>query len=221
MRALGIVGSYTVGGVIDTAVGEALAGAEDAGFAVEKVFLADKDIRYCRNCRSCAQDEGATPGHCVIDDDMAGIIEACRAADVLVLGAPVNMGAATAVTKAFQERLLPLAYWPWSKSIPVARVLRRAPRPRAVLVASSVSPAFLARRVFGAMGTLRAIAGTFDARVTDELWLGLVGRTPGHSLPEAHRARARRAGVHAAWRRGLDPERLLDEARRHLPRPWP
>jgi multimeric flavodoxin WrbA len=58
MRAIGIAGSYRKSGVVDTAVGEVLAGATEAGAEVEKVLLGDHHLEYCRNYRFCTQAPG-------------------------------------------------------------------------------------------------------------------------------------------------------------------
>ena len=53
MKALGIVGSYRKGGINDTVVGKILEGAADRGAQTEKVFLPDRNVLFCRNCREC------------------------------------------------------------------------------------------------------------------------------------------------------------------------
>ncbi len=63
MKALGIVGSYRKGGINDSAVELILQGVASRGVTTEKVFLADKKIHYCRNCRSCAQQPGTDSGN--------------------------------------------------------------------------------------------------------------------------------------------------------------
>lgn len=213
MRAIGIVGSYRKGGVVDVAVEEALAGATEAGAAAEKVFLGELHLEYCRNCRACSQEPGDDPGRCLIEDGMADLIARCRAADVLVVGSPVNMGAATAVTKAFLERLTPNAYWPWGAMAPKVRRRPGAPRPRAVLVASCGAPAFMGRWGFGAMHTLRSIASSLGATVVDEQWLGLMARRPDQAPTARQRAALRRAGRRAATRPAFDLAGLAEQLR--------
>ena len=58
MKIIAIVGTYRKGGVIDTAVDEILASAREADAEVSKVYLIDRHIEFCTNCRSCTQEPG-------------------------------------------------------------------------------------------------------------------------------------------------------------------
>lgn len=55
IKVLAIVGSYRKGGIIDTATDEILASAREEGAEAEKIYLIDKHIEFCTNCRSCTQ----------------------------------------------------------------------------------------------------------------------------------------------------------------------
>ena len=59
-----------------------LKGAEKSGAETKQVFLAEKDIRYCRGCHSCWKE---TLGKCVIQDDMAGVLSLVAGASIFVL----------------------------------------------------------------------------------------------------------------------------------------
>ncbi|MBS4982443.1 MAG: flavodoxin family protein [Lachnospiraceae bacterium] len=59
-------------------------GAKESGHHVEKVFLAEKQIGYCRGCGVCN-----TTHACVQKDDMAEILDKMVKADVIVLATPV------------------------------------------------------------------------------------------------------------------------------------
>lgn len=173
MKALGIVGSYRVGGVNDTVVGKILEGAAARGAETEKIFLADSDVRFCRNCRECLQPPGNEPGECFIEDDVQELIRKCLASDLLILSSPVNFGSMTAVSKAFLERLVCLAHWPWGRPAPKLRHL--AGRRMAVLVTSSAAPSMLTR--FGAFNSLTELgkmAELLHAEVAARLHYGLV-----------------------------------------------
>lgn len=172
MYVLAVTGSYREGGINDTYIREVLRGAESWGARTDKIVLARRRINYCLNCRACAQGGGCEPGRCVQDDDMAAIIGQCLEADALVLSAPVNFGAATAVLKAFLERLSPLAHMPWGSYLPRPRLTTR--RRQAVLVTSSMAPAPLARIGTTSMRSLEQAAELLGARVVARVYLGLV-----------------------------------------------
>jgi multimeric flavodoxin WrbA len=59
-------------------------GAIKAKHQVEKVFLAEKTINYCKGCYACGGN-----GECVQEDDMSRILGGMMAADVIVLATPV------------------------------------------------------------------------------------------------------------------------------------
>jgi len=83
------------------------------GAETEKVYLVDKHIEFCRNCRMCTQEKDVgRRGKCVHDDDMAEILGKVDAADGLVLAAPTNFSNVNALTRRFMERLIVYGYWP-------------------------------------------------------------------------------------------------------------
>ena len=57
-KVVGIVGSYRKGGIIDNAVSSVLDGAQECGAETKKIYLLDKHIEFCANCRTCTQEEG-------------------------------------------------------------------------------------------------------------------------------------------------------------------
>ena len=191
-RILGIVGSYHKGGVIDTLVTEALTGAQELGALTEKVYLTDKRIEFCRNCRACTQAPGPEPGKCVHSDDMDGLLDLWKESDGLVIGAPVNFFNVTAVTRRFMERLVRFAYWPWGQWSPKMRV--KPTNKRAVLITSAAMPGILGRIFTGAPRALRLIATTLGAKPVASLCVGLVAQEPHARPPERAIRQARKAG---------------------------
>ena len=93
-----------------------LAGARELGTETRKIYLIDQHIEYCRNCRSCTQNEGMERQSCVIQDDVAGILAEIERADTVVLASPVNFYNVTAIFRVFLERLLGCVYWPWGQA---------------------------------------------------------------------------------------------------------
>ena len=135
LKVLGVIGSYRKDGIIDSAVSEILKGAEENGGEVEKVYLLDYQIEFCRNCRSCMQVSGPDRGKCVIEDDLERLLARIETADCLVIGAPVNVGNLNALTRRFMERCVGYGYWPWGTSIPKGR--KKAKSKKSILVSSS------------------------------------------------------------------------------------
>jgi multimeric flavodoxin WrbA len=98
-RVLAVVGSPRKGGNTDILVDEILAGASEAGAAVEKVRLTDLEIAPCKACSACR-----ATGECVQKDDMREMFEKMKASDIWVLGTPVYWWGPSAQLKAFVDR---------------------------------------------------------------------------------------------------------------------
>ena len=192
-RFLGIVGSYRKGGVIDTVVSEILETAGENGAIASKIYLADCKLDFCTNCRECTQPLGSKRVPCVIhrNDDMNEILEQIEKSDTIVIGAPVNMGSANALTQQFVERCAGYFYFPWGARYPVLRdkKIRRS----AILVSGSAAPAFMNNSFFGgALMTLKAIADLIGADVVETIKVGHVisnnFEVPDRSLRKARKA---------------------------------
>lgn len=192
IKVTAIVGSYRKGGVVDTAVDEILDAAREAGADVAKIYLIDRQIEFCTNCRSCMQQEGVKRGDCTIVDDMGAILDALDRSDAIVLASPMNFGTVTAVMKKFIERLACLAWWPWGMNAPKMRNERKLKR--AVVVASSAAPAILAQLSSQIVGLLKKTAGALGARTIGVLFIGLAAQRPDQGIGERARKRARCLG---------------------------
>ena len=191
-RVTAIVGTYRRGGIIDSAVDEILNSAKEEGFETRKIYLIDRQIEFCKNCRACTQQEGREPGKCCIDDDMVGMLAEIEGSDAIVLGSPVNFGTVTAVMKRFIERLVCFAYWPWGMNAPKAR--NKEMRKRAVVVVSFAAPSLLTRLMTRTGGLLKKTAGLMGARTVGVLFIGLSSREEEQQLPERIREKARYLG---------------------------
>ena len=173
-KIVAVVGTYRPGHVIDTAVDELLAGAEKGGAQVEKIMLLDQHIEFCRNCRACTQMEGPERGACPIEDDMRGILDTLEGADGIVFASPVNFGTVTALMKRFIERFICYAYWPWDVPKAPAVRLKKKVKP-AVLITSSMCPAFIARWMMpNALKTMKSAAACLGAKPIGKLFFGMV-----------------------------------------------
>lgn len=187
-----IVGSYRKGGIIDTAVDEILASAREEGAEVAKIYLIDRHIEFCTNCRACMQQEGRRRGECRIADGMGAVLDEIERSDAIVLASPMNFGTVTAVMKRFIERLACYAWWPWGMNAPK---MRNEPKEkRAVVVASSAAPALLARMSTQIVGLLKKTAGVLGARTVGVLFIGLAAQQPRQELGERTRREARSLG---------------------------
>jgi multimeric flavodoxin WrbA len=192
MRVTAIVGSYRKGGVIDTAVDEILASARQEGAEATKIYLIDAHIEFCTNCRACTQQEGRQRGLCCLTDDMSVVLDQIERSDALVLASPMNFGTVTAVMKRFLERLVCFAYWPWGTSAPKVRNDRKDKY--AVVVASSASPAFLARLLTPMVSLLKKGARLLGAKRIDVLFIGFAAGQQRPTLGERTQKKARRLG---------------------------
>jgi multimeric flavodoxin WrbA len=191
-RVVAIVGSYIKGGTTDSAVDAILAGAREKGAITHTIYLTDKHLEFCKNCRQCAQKPGTERGHCEQQDDLEPILAAVEAADAIVLGSPVNYGNVTALFRTFMERLLGFSYWPWGQGVPKPR--QEKPVRKAVLVATSGMPGIFIPLFTGVAGSLRLAARMLGARTVGHLWVGLSAMEPRHPLSARSRERARRMG---------------------------
>lgn len=83
-----------------------LEGAEKEGAECDLVYLQKHKIKPCLGCFKCWLK---TPGQCVQKDDMAGLLERMRTADVLVCATPLYVCGMSAQLKAFFDRIIPIA----------------------------------------------------------------------------------------------------------------
>jgi len=91
---------------------EVLLAAREAGAETTKIYLLDKHIEFCSNCRTCTQEAGREPGKCPIADDMRAILDEIKGSDAIVLASPMNFWTVTALMKRFIERLVCFAFRP-------------------------------------------------------------------------------------------------------------
>jgi len=83
-----------------------LAGAREAGAETEVIYLKDYEIKHCIGCFTCW---AKTPGVCVHKDDMAGLLEKLRQAQVVVYATPLYVFTMSGLMKDFVDRIIPLA----------------------------------------------------------------------------------------------------------------
>jgi multimeric flavodoxin WrbA len=99
IRLLAIAGSPRRRGNTEGLLDRFIAGAEQAGAAVEKIVLARLKIGGCVACEKCFES-----GMCAIDDDFQKVYHKLIAADVIALAAPLYFWNVPAQTKALIDR---------------------------------------------------------------------------------------------------------------------
>jgi multimeric flavodoxin WrbA len=191
-----IVGTYRKGGIIDQAVNEVLAAAKEAGAGVTKIYLVDRNIEFCRNCRACTQQQDIRRGECVIGDEMCAVLDDIEKSDAIVIASPVNFGTVSAVMKKFIERLVCFAYWPWGKAAPKIRDQRKSRK--AVVISASAAPAILTRLFTKTIKQLKTAAGLLGAETTGVLVIGMAALSPQQEISEGAKRKAHRLGTQLA-----------------------
>ena len=101
MNIVVLSGSPRKGANTDTMVDTFAETAREGGHTVEVVRVAGKKIAGCLGCQYCFGHEGA----CVQKDDMAGVIESLKNADMVVFASPIYWFDITAQEKAVIDRL--------------------------------------------------------------------------------------------------------------------
>lgn len=112
MKILGILGSPRIGGNSDVLLGQALAGAKEAGAAVERIVLDHKRIAGCKDCKKCNEN-----GVCAVKDDMQEIQAKILDADAIIHSCPVYFWSMTGQMKTYLDRWCVFfdAEWRWHK----------------------------------------------------------------------------------------------------------
>ena len=180
-RILAINGAYRRDGITDQAVDRLLDEAARLGAEVEHIHLRDYPIEFCRNCRECMQQPGEAPGKCVLGDGMVDIVQKIEQADALVLAAPTNFSAVTALFKRFMERLAVYGYWPWGAMAPVFRKAKAAKKP-AVIISSCAAPGLLGKLTYGTNQSLKVAARTVGGKIVGRMFTGLAAQERGQEL---------------------------------------
>ena len=120
-------GSPRKGGNSDLLCDAFQRGAEESGHTVIKVRVAEKKIAPCRGCYFCSEHDG----ECVMQDDMAELLQAIIDADVLVLASPVYFYSVAAQLKAVIDRTV--ARWTEVKNKELYYIMTAADAERSAL----------------------------------------------------------------------------------------
>lgn len=98
-KVLVLSGSPRKSGNSDLLCNQLVLGTKEAGNKVEKIFLSEKKIGYCRGCYACESS-----GRCVQKDDMEEILEKMVNSDVIVMASPVYFYTIDAQIKTLIDR---------------------------------------------------------------------------------------------------------------------
>lgn len=101
-KILILSGSPRKGGNSDILCEEFTKGAKESGNNVEKIYLDDLKIAFCKACYACRNT-----GKCFQKDDMEEVLNKMVEADVIVLATPVYFYAMDAQMKVLIDRTLP------------------------------------------------------------------------------------------------------------------
>ena len=129
-KILILSGSPRKGGNSDYLCDKFSEGARDAGHDVEKIFVSEKKIGYCRACYACRNSH-----KCIIQDDMPEILDKMIQADVLVLASPVYFYSINAQIKTVLDRTL--ARWTELKNREFYYILTAGEDNRAIMERSA------------------------------------------------------------------------------------
>lgn len=101
-KILVLSASFRKGGNSDSLCDQFIKGAKDAGHEVEKVFINDRKINYCRGCGICNKTH-----QCILKDDMAEILDKMVKADIIVMATPVYFYSMNGQMKTLIDRSVP------------------------------------------------------------------------------------------------------------------
>ena len=104
-KILVLAGSPRKNGNSDMLCEQFAVGAQSAGHEVEKIYVSEQKIGYCKACYFCEKTN-----KCFQDDDMTEIIEKLIDADVIVLATPTYYYSMSAQLKTLIDRTLPTYY---------------------------------------------------------------------------------------------------------------
>jgi len=100
MKIVGIMGSPRTNGNSDTIARQILLEAEKLGADTETFVLNNLTYKGCQACMGCKIGSDT----CVIKDDLAPVLAAVAAADVLIMTSPIYFGQVTGQLKTFIDR---------------------------------------------------------------------------------------------------------------------
>lgn len=198
-------------------VSEFMKGVEQAGAEVENIFLAKKKICPCMGCFGCWLKK---PGHCVIIDDMAELLEKFSASDMVVFATPLYVDNVTGITKNFMDRLIPLAdpHFEKDEGGECVHIIRSEKRPKLVVISNCGFPEQSHFQVLELL--FKRIARNMRSEVVGEIYKagGAILKDAPFILKLA--VYRYKKLLQAAGREIVETGRLSDETRSKLEKPF-
>lgn len=151
-RLLAILGSPHPDGSTAAMLACAVAAAERAGWAVDRVELYREEIGLCRGCRACIET-----GVCAVPDGVQRIARLLQGCDAVVLAAPTYWANLPAAVKNLFDRLLGTAMEE-TKTFPKPRL---SPRQQYLLLTACNTPAPFDYLCGQSRGAIRAMEEFF------------------------------------------------------------
>ena len=105
MKVLAILGSRNPKGQTARTADALLEGVKSLGGDAEMVFLPEVKIERCGQCDERGWGICRSEGHCVIEDDFAGVVDKLKKADTVVFATPVYFSDLSESIRAFLDRL--------------------------------------------------------------------------------------------------------------------
>ena len=105
MKLIMVLGSRNPEGQTARAADALLEGFIEAGGTGERIFLPTVKLERCRQCDERGWGTCRSEGQCVIEDDLAAIVDRIREADVAVFATPVYFGDLSESMRALTDRV--------------------------------------------------------------------------------------------------------------------
>ncbi|MCD7782177.1 MAG: flavodoxin family protein [Methanosphaera sp.] len=104
-NVLVLMGSPRLDGNTNILCDQFIKAAKETGANIEKIFVQEKNIKYCYGCNACFKTGN---DNCLkIDDDMPEILDSMQKADVIVFATPVYFYTLSGQLKVLIDRTVP------------------------------------------------------------------------------------------------------------------
>lgn len=114
MKIVAVLGSPRTQGNSASLAQRFLDMAQELGAEVQKFFLNTMDFKGCQGCGTCKTKSA----ECVLEDDLAEVLEAIKQVDILLLASPVYFGDISGQLKCFFDRTYSYANPDFTSRVP-------------------------------------------------------------------------------------------------------